>query len=66
MSLKISADGKVVFEKVFQASEDPVPVKLPMQGVSTLTILVDYADGDSTCDWLDLADARLIRNTEEK
>ena len=66
VSLKISADGKVVFEKVFQASEDPVPVKLPMQGVSTLTILVDYADGDSTCDWLDLADARLIRNTEEK
>ena len=66
VSLRISADGKLVFEKVFQASEDPVPVKLPMQGVSTLTILVDYADGDSTCDWLNLADARLIRNTEEK
>lgn len=66
VSLKISADGEVVFEKVFQTDEDPVNLKLPMAGVSTLTILVDYADGDSSCDWLDLADAKLIRVTEAK
>jgi hypothetical protein len=35
-------------------------LQLPLSGVSTLTILVDFGDNESTCDWLDLADAKLL------
>ena len=65
VSLTIFGDGEVLFQKVFTTSEDPVPVKVRLEGVSTLKILVDYADNDSTCDWLDLADAKLILVPED-
>lgn len=66
VALTIFGDGEVLFQKVFTTSEDPVPVKVRLEGVSTLTVFVDYADNDSTCDWLDLADAKLILVTEDK
>jgi hypothetical protein len=60
VALTIKGDDKVLFEKLIASSEDPIPLQLPLEGVSTLSILVDYGDGESTCDWLDLADAKLI------
>lgn len=60
VSLTIKGDDKVLFEKLIASSEDPIPLQLPVEGVSTLSILVDFGDGESTCDWLDLADAKLI------
>lgn len=66
VSLTVTGDDAVLLEKVLVTSDDPEPLKLSLDGVSTLTILVDYADGDSSCDWLDLADARLILATKDK
>jgi hypothetical protein len=60
VSLTIKGDDKVLFEKLIASSEDPISLQLPVEGVSTLSILVDFGDGESTCDWLDLADAKLI------
>ncbi|MCA9035017.1 MAG: NPCBM/NEW2 domain-containing protein [Planctomycetaceae bacterium] len=64
--LKISADGKVLFEKQMITSDEPVSVSLPVSNMTTLVILVDYGDSDSSCDWVDLADAKLILATEGK
>ena len=60
VALKISGDGNVLFEKNIATTDDPLPLQLPLSGVSTLTILVDFGDNESTCDWLDLADAKLL------
>lgn len=58
--LKIAGDGAVLFEKQIKTTDDAIPVRLSLEGVSTLTVLVDFGDGDSICDWLDLADAKLV------
>lgn len=60
VALKISGDGNVLFEKNIATTDDPLPLQLPLNGISTLTILVDFGDKESTCDWLDLADAKLL------
>jgi len=60
VSLKITGDDNVLFEKLIATTDDPVPLRLSLDGISTLTILVDFGDGSSVCDWLDIADARLI------
>jgi hypothetical protein len=60
VALKITGDGSVLFEKNIATTDDPLPLQLPLNGVSTLTILVDFGDNESTCDWLDLADAKLL------
>lgn len=60
VSLKITGDDNVLFEKLIATTDDPVPLRLSLEGVSTLTILVDFGDGSSVCDWLDIADARLV------
>lgn len=60
VALKITADGNVVFEKLISTTDDPLPLRLPLEGVSTLTVLVDFGDDSSVCDWLDIADARLV------
>ncbi|MCA9051729.1 MAG: NPCBM/NEW2 domain-containing protein [Planctomycetaceae bacterium] len=66
VALTVEGDGEVLFSRIFTTNEDPIPLKLSVESVSTLSILVDYADGDSSCDWLDLADAKLILVTESK
>lgn len=58
--LRISGDGNVLFEKLISTTDDPVTLQLPVESISTLTVLVDFGDGESVCDWLNLADARLI------
>ena len=60
VALKITGDGSVLFEKNIATTDDPLPLQLPLNGVSTLTILVDFGDNESTCDWLNLADAKLL------
>ena len=60
VALKITGDDNVLFEKLIATSDDPLPLRLALDGVSTLTILVDFGDGSSVCDWLDIADARLL------
>lgn len=60
VSLKITGDGNVLFEKLINSTDAPLPLRLSVDGVSTLTVLVDFGDGSSVCDWLDLADARLV------
>ena len=64
--LKITGDGQVLFEKLVNTSDEPQSLKLPLDGVSTLKVLVDFGDGDSVCDWLDLADAKLVIAKEAK
>ena len=58
--LKITGDDQVLFEKLVSTSDEPQSLKLPLNGVSTLKVLVDFGDSDSVCDWLDLADAKLV------
>ncbi len=60
VSLKITGDGNVLFDKLIGTTDEPLSLRLPLEGVSTLAILVDFGDGDSTCDWLDIADAKLV------
>ncbi|MFO1000337.1 MAG: NPCBM/NEW2 domain-containing protein [Planctomycetaceae bacterium] len=60
VALKITGDGKVLFEKNIVTTDEPLPLQVPLSGVSTLMILVDFGDEESTCDWLDLADAKLL------
>jgi hypothetical protein len=58
--LKIRGDDRVLFEELVGTSDPPRLISIPLDGVSTLSLLVDFGDGDSVCDWLDLADAKLI------
>ncbi len=60
VELRIEADGEEVFKRLIHAPEKPYTLELDMNGVTTLTIFVDFGDGESTCDYLDLADAKLI------
>lgn len=60
VALKITGDGNVLFEQLITSTDAPLPLRLSVDGVSTLTVLVDFGDGSSVCDWLDLADARLV------
>ncbi len=48
MSVKISGDDEVLFEKLIATTDQPIPVNVPLAGVSTLEVTVDYGDGDST------------------
>jgi hypothetical protein len=66
VALKITGDGNVLFEKNIATTDDPLPLQLPLSGVSTLTILVDFGDNESTCDWLNLADAKLLIAKEKQ
>jgi len=60
VALKIKGDGNVLFEKLIATTDEPMPLRLSLEGVSTLSVLVDFGDGSSVCDWLDIADARLV------
>lgn len=60
VALKITGDGNVLFERLIATTDDPLPLRLSLEGVSELTVLVDFGDGSSVCDWLDIADAKLV------
>lgn len=66
VELRIEADGVQVFKTLISAVDDPLPIDLKLTGVNTLSLFVDFGDGSSVCDFLDLADARLIVDTSAK
>jgi hypothetical protein len=60
--LRISGDGRALFEAEFAPGEPPRPIDLDMGGVRELEILVDFgADQLNIGDFLDLADAKLTK-----
>ncbi|APZ96771.1 NPCBM/NEW2 domain-containing protein [Fuerstiella marisgermanici] len=63
VELRVESDGEEVYKKLVTAPEDPVELKLNLKGVTTLAIIVDFGDGSSTCDYLDIANARLFVDT---
>lgn len=63
VELRIEADGEEVFQKLISAPDDPIDLDLDLKGVTTLAFVVDFGDGSSACDYLDIADAKLIVDT---
>ena len=60
--LRISGDGRSLFEAEFAPGEPPRPIDLDLAGVRELEILVDFgADQLNIGDFLDLADAKLTK-----
>jgi hypothetical protein len=66
VELRVEADGAEVFRKLINAPDKPFLLDLDLSDVTTLTVIVDFGDGQSTCDYLDLADAKLIVDTKQK
>ncbi len=66
VELRVEADGAEVFRKLINAPDKPFLLDLDLSDVTTLTVIVDFGDGESTCDYLDLADAKLIVDTKQK
>jgi hypothetical protein len=66
VELRVESDGDEVFRKLVTAPEEPVELKLDLKGVTTLAIIVDFGDESSTCDYLDIANARLFVDTSAK
>lgn len=60
VQLTIFADGDEVRNELIEAPADPLSINLDVSGVQTLSIEVNFGDDDSACDFLDLADARLL------
>ena len=63
VALRIEGDSNVLWEQLIKAPEDPIPVEIDLTGVQTLSLIVDFGDGQRYCDYLDLVNARLIVNT---
>lgn len=60
----ISGDGRTLFEGPVATGKDQPrarPLDLDVTGVRDLEILVDFGDDNNTGDYLDLADARLVK-----
>ena len=66
VELRVMADGEELLKRLINAPDEPFVLDLKLTGVTTLALIVDFGDGESTCDYLDLADARLIVDTSEK
>lgn len=60
--LLIRADDGVLFDELISAQDSPRVLRLSVTDKSTLEVEVDFGDGSSVCDWLDLADAKLWLN----
>ena len=59
--LEISADRKSLLDQTISGSEPPIEVDLDIAGSKRLSILVDYGDNASAGDYLNLADARMLK-----
>jgi hypothetical protein len=59
--LKIAADGKSLFDGTVSGKDAPVDLDLNIAGAKRLSILVDYGDQSDAGDYLDLADARMLK-----
>ena len=59
--LAISADGKMLFDRTIRGKDAPVDLDLDISGAKRLSILVDFGDQFDAGDFLDLADARMVK-----
>ncbi len=59
--LEISADGKKLFDKSISGGDAPADIDLDVSGAKRLSILVDYGTGLDAGDYLDLAEARILK-----
>jgi len=59
--LAISADGKTLFDRAIRGKDTPIDLDLDISGAKRLSILVDYGDQFDAGDFLDLADARMVK-----
>jgi hypothetical protein len=60
--LVISADERVLFDRILTGGEEPLPIAVEIGGANRLRILVDFGgDGTDSGDHLDLVDARLFK-----
>lgn len=60
VKLTLLADGDEAWSQLIEAPADPLTIDLDVADVRTLSVDVDFGDNDSACDFLDLADARLL------
>ena len=58
--LTILVDGDEVWNHLIDAPADPVDIQLEVADARTLSLLVDFGDGESACDFLDVVNARLL------
>lgn len=66
VELRIEADGEIVSRQLVKALDEPVRLNVDVSAANTLSLIVDFGDGSSVCDYLDLADARLIVDKSAK
>jgi hypothetical protein len=60
--LVISADERVLFDRILTGGDEPVPVAVEISGAARLRILVDFGDDATDIgDHLDLVEARLFK-----
>jgi len=60
--LVISADDRVLFDRILTGGDEPVPISLELGGAARLRVLVDFGgDETDTFDHLNLVDARLFK-----
>ena len=61
VQLTISLDGKKLFDKAITGKQPPVELDFDVAGAKRLSILVDYGADSDVGDFLDLADARMLK-----
>ncbi len=59
--LQISADGKRLFDQSIAGKDAPVDINLDIAGAKRLIILVDFGNDGDAGDYLNLADARMLK-----
>jgi hypothetical protein len=59
--LEITADGKRLLDQAVAGKDPPRELDLDVAGARRLSILVDYGDNQDTGDFLNLADARMLK-----
>lgn len=66
VAFRVLGDGRTLFEGgVMTGRDDGRPVRVPVSGVNTLTLVVTDGDGLDLADHADWADARVIRRAAD-
>ena len=65
VELRIEADGNEIYRQLITATADPVNINLDLTDITTLSLYVDFGDGNSTCDYLDIVNPRLFVDTSK-
>ena len=59
--LIITGDGKTLYDGKILGRDEPVDLDLDVAGVKRLNIVVDFGEGLDVGNYLDLADARIVK-----